>query len=978
MRKFGRGRDLIRNAGAVVLAVGLLATAVRCIDLAQCVGPLGMESGAIPDNDITASSSFDSGNVGPHQARVRTENQGGAWCPKDQVTDDPRQWLEIDLHTVHLITATGTQGRFGNGVGVEYAESYVLEYWRPRLGKWIRYKDVKGHNVIKGNDNTYLESKHILDPPIWASKIRFLPYDSHMRYVCMRVELYGCLWTDGIVSYSMPQGNKRSTDWEFFDAIYDGPWDGELRRGLGLLTDGRTGPDNFKVGIHAHDRGKGWVGWRNDTRAGQPVEIKFEFDRVREFSAVHVVCNNQFNKDIKVFSQMEVLFSIGGKFYSGEPITYNSMEDNVFEHAHNVTVKLHNRVGKFVKLKLHFSAKWIMISEVSFISVVAHGNFSAEELASTESPAQRDVFVEKKGGVPGEPPVSQAKHDDPTYMAVVIGILMAVILLLAVAIFLIVSRHRQRKCFASPVNGKAPSHLGSSTCATVEKGAALMAYTLEDDERYAGGSLPTLPRDLGNRLLDIVKLDDYQEPYQALKYAPYYSYSTVVMEMKDMMLNNKPTTVNHSNAVYANGAVDTSYDYAVPELGTQQPLLNAVDGRHGCGGSGTSGGLAINGGATSSAGSDQDSVFSKASSRSSRPDDKKSPTQQEVLSALKKRLEQTNVPLFPRHRLRMLSKLAEGAFGSVYIAEAEGIPEYGTTTSLGKRLVAVKFLLPEANEKEKLDFQRDVRILAALEDRNIARVLGACCREEPYCVVMEYLEHGDLCQFLKSHVTAEDAHSMPIGVKTLSFNCLIYMAAQIASGMRYLENLNFVHRDLATRNCLVGMAYHVKISDFGTDNELYACDYYKVDGGMTLPVRWMAWESLVLGKYTTKSDVWSFAVTLWEILNLGRRVPHEHLSDQEVVDRLRKLCRDCSACSDDASQIKSSEEEDNDDDDEEEEEDKVTSRFEHLPKPLASSKDIYDLMLECWRRDESERPTFREISLFLQRKNLGYAPTTAS
>ena len=64
--------------------------------------------------------------------------------------------------------------------------------------------------------------------------------------------------------------------------------------------------------------------------------------------------------------------------------------------------------------------------------------------------------------------------------------------------------------------------------------------------RYAGGSLPTLPRDLGNRLLDIVKLDDYQEPYQALKYAPYYSYSTVVMEMKDMMLNNKPTNVNHT------------------------------------------------------------------------------------------------------------------------------------------------------------------------------------------------------------------------------------------------------------------------------------------------------------------------------------------------------------------------------------------------------------------------------------------------
>ena len=79
--------------------------------------------------------------------RLRSDNHGGAWCPKEQVTSDPREWLGIDLHDVHLITATGTQGRFGNGMGVEYAKSYVLEYWRPPLGKWIRYKDIKGKEV---------------------------------------------------------------------------------------------------------------------------------------------------------------------------------------------------------------------------------------------------------------------------------------------------------------------------------------------------------------------------------------------------------------------------------------------------------------------------------------------------------------------------------------------------------------------------------------------------------------------------------------------------------------------------------------------------------------------------------------------------------------------------------------------------------------------------------------------------------------
>ena len=155
-------------------------------------------------------------------------------------------------------------------------------------------------------------------------------------------------------------------------------------------------------------------------------------------------------------------------------------------------------------------------------------------------------------------------------MAVIIGVLMAVILLLAVAIYLIVSRHRQRKCFASPLASK-PALPGSnnhqhlppgSGCGTAEKGTTMGSYSIKEvDDNYnqstrcGGGVLPgvgtmasttmsTLPPPPGadktssmllmDHVIDI-KLDDYQEPYQALKYAPYYSYSTVVMEMKDML-----------------------------------------------------------------------------------------------------------------------------------------------------------------------------------------------------------------------------------------------------------------------------------------------------------------------------------------------------------------------------------------------------------------------------------------------------------
>nr|CAD7198759.1 unnamed protein product [Timema douglasi] len=565
---------------------------------------------------------------------------------------------------------------------------------------------------------------------------------------------------------------------------------------------------------------------------------------------------------------------------------------------------------------------------------VAHGNFTLESAPVQNIPVQSDVYVEKKHSTTqAEQPVSTAREEDHTHMAVIIGILMAVIILLAGAIFLIVSRHRKRKCFASPLASKQAlpgtnnhQHLPpGSGCGTAEKGATMGSYIAKEvDDNYnqsrgipgtmASTTMTTLPPppppgDKSAMLLmdhgvDI-KLDDYQEPYQALKYAPYYSYSTVIMEMRDMLnkcsaaqsgigkveleevnphlrggrvenhLGEKtihPTEIrtlispssaveqlNTTNALanYDTEA-DTSYDYAVPEMG--MPLLSPE--------------TTLPVPMISSTTSDKDSVFSKgSSSKGSKSEDskgKKSPSQQEVLNALKRRLEQTAVPEFPSHRLRMVSKLAEGAFGTVYVAEADGILEYGMAASLGKRLVAVKFLLHDASEKEndqgisvnqeaqlnsrkaelllpkgteeglkedqeniRLDFHRDVRILAALEDPNIARVLGMCITEERPFVVMEYLEHGDLNQFLKTHVPAEASRTHTLGVKTLSargyeskgpgfnsgmvpfvffrkrgttqtittvcFNCLLYMAAQVASGMRYLETLNFVHRDLATR-----------------------------------------------------------------------------------------------------------------------------------------------------------------------------------
>uniref|UniRef100_A0A7N8X931 receptor protein-tyrosine kinase n=1 Tax=Mastacembelus armatus TaxID=205130 RepID=A0A7N8X931_9TELE len=294
--------------------------------------------------------------------------------------------------------------------------------------------------------------------------------------------------------------------------------------------------------------------------------------------------------------------------------------------------------------------------------------------------------------------------------------------------------------------------------------------------------------------------------------------------------------------------------------------------------------------------------------------------------------------------------LGKVSFPPVHLCEIENpqdLPtlEFPFNVRKGRPLlVAVKILRPDASKNARNDFLKEVKILSRLKDPNIIRLLGVCVSSDPLCMVTEYMECGDLNQYLSHRVLLDKtgpSHNTP----TISYPALISMASQIASGMKFLSSLNFVHRDLATRNCLVGGERgengedrggerHIKIADFGMSRNLYAGDYYRIQGRAVLPIRWMAWECILMGKFTTASDVWAFGVTLWEMLSICQEQPYCNLTDEQVIDNAGEFFRD-------------------------------QGRQVYLSRPAVCPQGLYELMLSCWNRDCKLRPTFAYIHSFL-------------
>ncbi|KAG7208766.1 hypothetical protein KM043_014960 [Ampulex compressa] len=232
------------------------------------------------------------------------------------------------------------------------------------------------------------------------------------------------------------------------------------------------------------------------------------------------------------------------------------------------------------------------------------------------------------------------------------------------------------------------------------------------------------------------------------------------------------------------------------------------------------------------------------------------------------------VPILQRDCLVFLHDIGEGCFGKVYKGEL-----YNEDT---KEIVAIKVLKDSASREAAEDFMREVDIMSTFGHRNILSLKGVVLRDAGNCpwMVFEYMPYGDLAEVLRAN--SRQLRSPKPGLEPLTKDSLHWITIQIAAGMAYLSGQRFVHRDLACRNCLVGSGLVVKIADFGMSRDVYTCDYYKIGGSRLLPVRWMSPESVMYGRFTLESDVWSFGVVLWEVYSFGKQPYYGH-NNEEVV-----------------------------------------------------------------------------------------------
>ncbi|XP_022083851.1 tyrosine kinase receptor Cad96Ca-like [Acanthaster planci] len=270
---------------------------------------------------------------------------------------------------------------------------------------------------------------------------------------------------------------------------------------------------------------------------------------------------------------------------------------------------------------------------------------------------------------------------------------------------------------------------------------------------------------------------------------------------------------------------------------------------------------------------------------------------------------------FRREGIHLEEVIGNGFYGQVVKAKSDGILEGESTT------VAVKILKGHASTT---DFKNELAIFRALEKHPfVVSFLGSCTEKEPFYMIMEYVPNGTLEAFItRKRLAWTETRLTGLMKEAMNPLRILLFGFQIASGMEYLSSKHLVHRDLATRNVLLDEGLTCKLCDFGLARDVKGIGQYTQKSGNAIPFRWLALECIRDSIYTTKSDVWSFGVLMWELMTLGAQ-PYTDMSFEAMVVYLLGGFR--------------------------------------LPRPAHCGEEIYVLMSECWTTEPEFRPSFTDL-----------------
>ncbi|XP_071004616.1 uncharacterized protein [Oncorhynchus clarkii lewisi] len=233
---------------------------------------------------------------------------------------------------------------------------------------------------------------------------------------------------------------------------------------------------------------------------------------------------------------------------------------------------------------------------------------------------------------------------------------------------------------------------------------------------------------------------------------------------------------------------------------------------------------------------------------------------------------------FRRHTLNYLQEIGNGWFGKVILAEV--------LCDCSSSQAVVKELRVSASPLEQRKFLAESEPYRSLQHPNILQCLGQCSESIPFLLVMEFCQLGDLKRYLRAQRKSD---GMTPDLLTREMLTLQRMAFEITSGLLHLHENNYIHSDLALRNCLLTSDLTVRIGDYGLSHNHYKDDYYLTSDKLWIPLRWIAPElleeyrgSLIVTDQTKTSNLWSLGVVIWELFEFGSQ-PHRHLSDEEVL-----------------------------------------------------------------------------------------------